>query len=72
MSKTDFYQLGRHYASRPVDEYQFDDAPAMSYEERIEFNRGFDDAMKGSRVASMLFVSGLVVIVLAALFSLVN
>lgn len=39
--KIDYYALGKQFANRPVDEYQFDDAPAMSYEDRVEFNALF-------------------------------
>lgn len=69
--RIDFYQLGKEYANRPCDEYQFDDAPAMSYEERIEFNRGFDDASRESRIFAKLFVAALVVITILGLFGLV-
>jgi len=70
--KIDYYALGKQFANRPVDEYQFDDAPAMSYEERVEFNAGFDDASKENRLIPNLFVAGLVIVVVFALFSLVG
>lgn len=72
MAKIDYYQLGREYANRPQDDYQFDDAPSMTYDQRVEFNRGFDDAIRESGLAAKLFVFSLVAIVVAAIVSLVR
>lgn len=69
---TDFYRLGRQYACE-VDEEKWLDIPPMSYEQRLEFNRGFDEATAGQNVLlAWCFVGGLcfglVVLACLALF----
>lgn len=72
MSKVDYYTLGKQFANTPPDAAEWLDVPAMSYEERLEFNRGYDDASKESRIFAKLFVAALVIITILGLFGLVR
>lgn len=52
MTDTDFYRMGRQYAFRPQSEYMYDDLPEMSYEDKIEFNRGYADCLNEQKSAN--------------------
>ncbi len=66
---TDFYRMGRQYAFRPQSEYMYDDLPEMSYEQTIEFNRGYADCIRDQRSATrMLWVLGAITVVSCLFF----
>lgn len=67
-----YYRLGKQYALRPFDVEFLEEIPAMSYEERQEFNRGYDDAMNSPSIAAKLFVAFLAIIVILAIIGFVQ
>lgn len=65
----DFYRKGRQYAFLPQSEYMYDDLPKMSYEQTIEFNRGYADCIREQKAANRtLFVLFLVTVAAAVFF----
>ena len=66
-----YYTLGKQFANTPPDAAEWLDVPAMTFEQRLEFNRGYDDASRESRIVAKLFVAALVIIAFCGLFGLV-
>jgi hypothetical protein len=70
--EVNYYRLGKQYASRPFDDPLWEDIPAMDYQQRIEFNRGYDDGLNSPSLAAKLFVATLCIIVVLAIIGFVK
>ena len=65
---TRFYELGKQFANTPPDAAEWLDVADMSYEQRLEFNRGFDDGTNEQRIVKRLMIALSVVSVAACVF----
>jgi len=65
---TDFYRMGKHYASLPRHERLWFEFPPMSLGDCAEFNRGFDDAKREQLIVTRLMIALAVVAVCACVF----
>jgi len=62
---TDFYRMGRHWASLPRHEKQWFEFPPMSQADCAEFNRGAADCEREQRIVTRLMF-GLAIVSVAA------
>lgn len=62
-----YYRLGKKYARCTFDDPMWESLPCMDEPQRIEFNRGYDDALSGPTLEGVLFVLFLISVVVLAM-----
>ena len=65
---TDYYRMGKHYASLPRHEKAWFEFPPMSPADCAEFNRGIDDGEREQRIVTWLMFTLAIVSVAACVF----